>query len=402
MANHNPRLNSRSNEREELWFSLPGTVSRQQDHSREPEATAYQATSNRHSMHQRSLSPSRYRYPQVPSICTTTAINKPLPPVPDPEKKKRGPSSIRSLIRRRPSGQLDPSHLQPEPNQQQRSSSTNGNLAPDSTLHCYPQQASRSMPSSPAVYSENIPPPATFSRAHSAAANYPGSQHIQIPQQQHRSVSMNTYFEPGQVRTRRTFPDADTPASATTVTARESFPDRPRPHTWLSPTEPFEDANDFHLFVEATSGLTDGSLDSDTMSPNGRPQLQGSLFARGRQNDVIPLPMQYAVTSQPRAMDYDYTPAPSYSFQSASTQLVLSSSALPRPDSFAQSSLTLNMNDIDSELERLGLDQNDDVGPEDELPNYAQSQAEMASRKRAEATNRARELEARWNNSRGS
>lgn len=381
---------------------MPSSVTREQDQIRGPVESAYQATSNRHSV-QRSLSPSRY--PPVPSICTTTAINKPLPPSPEHEKKKRGPASLRSLIRRRPSSQLDPSHLQPELSQQhQRSSSANGNLAPDPAPYYYPQQSSRSMPNSPVAYAQNIPPPVVFARAHSAAAHYLDSEDPQRYQQQ-RAVSMNTFFDAGPPRARvRTFPESSTPSSAT---ARDSISDRPRPHTWLSPTEPFEDASDFHLFVEATSGLTDSGLDVDTMSPNGRPRLQGSLFGRGRQNDVIPLPMQYAATSQTsqfhhtggwQGMGYDYMPAqpaqPSYS------QLV-SSSALPRPDSFVQSQLTLNMNGINLELERLGLDENED-GPEDELPDYAQSQAEMSARRRAEATNRARELEARWNNARGS
>jgi hypothetical protein len=57
------------------------------------------------------------------------------------------------------------------------------------------------------------------------------------------------------------------------------------------------------------------------------------------------------------------------------------------------------MNGINLELERLGLD--NEGGPDDELPDYAQSQAEASERRRAEATNRAKELEARWNSSRG-
>ena len=400
MAEYNARPSSRSDQREELWFSMPSNVNREQERSRGPEESAYQATSNRHSVH-RSLSPSRY--PPVPSICTTTDVNKPLPPSPEAGKKKRGPASIRSLIHRRPSSQLDPNHLQPEPYQQHhRSNSAYGTLIPDPAPYYYPQQSSRSMPSSPATYAQNIPPPVVFARAQSAAAHYDSADNLAHPQQ--RAVSMNTFFEPGPTRTRvRTFPESSTPSSAT---VRESYSDRPRPHTWLSPTEPFEDASDFHLFVEATSGFADGALEVDTMSPNGRPRLQGSLFSRGRQNDVIPLPMQYAATSQTsqfqqpgswQAISYDYMPPqPS---QSMNSQLV-SSSALPRPDSFHQSQLTLNMNGINLELERLGLDDNEGHD-DDELPDYAQSQAEMSEKRRAEATNRAKELEARWNNSRG-
>jgi hypothetical protein len=399
MAELNVRPSSRSNQREELWFSMPSNAGADQGRSRSPEQSAYQTTTTRHSVN-RSLSPSRY--PPVPSICTTTALNKPLPPSPEPEKKKRGPASIRALIRSRPSGHLDPTHLQPEPYQRtQRSSSAYGTLVPDPTAYYYPPPSSRSMPSSPAEYAQHIPPPVVFARAQSAAAHYDSGDNLMNSQQ--RAVSMNTFFEPGPTRTRvRTFPESSTPSSATT---RDSISDRPRPHTWLSPTEPFEDASDFHLFVEATSGFADGALEVDTMSPNGRPRLQGSLFSRGQHNDVIPLPMQYAATSQTsqsqqpggwQAISYDHMPAePS---QSRNAPMV-SSSALPRPDSFHQSQLTLNMNGINLELERLGLD--NEGGPDDELPDYAQSQAEESERRRAEATNRAKELEARWNSSRG-
>jgi hypothetical protein len=54
---------------------------------------------------------------------------------------------------------------------------------------------------------------------------------------------------------------------------------------------------------------------------------------------------------------------------------------------------------VNMELEMLGLD--DDCAPDDELPDYAQSQAEMNARKREEASARARELEARWRGARG-
>jgi hypothetical protein len=59
-----------------------------------------------------------------------------------------------------------------------------------------------------------------------------------------------------------------------------------------------------------------------------------------------------------------------------------------------------NLNAINLELERLGLADNERP-PDDELPDYAQSQAEMAALRRNEASARARELESRWNLSRG-
>jgi hypothetical protein len=58
------------------------------------------------------------------------------------------------------------------------------------------------------------------------------------------------------------------------------------------------------------------------------------------------------------------------------------------------------MNAVNLELERLGLS-DDEERNDDELPDYAQSQAEMSEKRRKEAASRARELEARWNRSRG-
>lgn len=57
------------------------------------------------------------------------------------------------------------------------------------------------------------------------------------------------------------------------------------------------------------------------------------------------------------------------------------------------------MDVVNRELEILGL--SDEQAPDDELPDYAQSQAEMSAKKREEASARARELEARWRGARG-
>lgn len=66
----------------------------------------------------------------------------------------------------------------------------------------------------------------------------------------------------------------------------------------------------------------------------------------------------------------------------------------------SHANLTPHMNAVNAELELLGLD-GDLSAEDDELPDYAQSQAEMNARKRTEAAARARELEARWQGSRG-
>lgn len=58
------------------------------------------------------------------------------------------------------------------------------------------------------------------------------------------------------------------------------------------------------------------------------------------------------------------------------------------------------MNAVNAELEMLGLE-NEHARDDEELPDYAQSQAEMNAKKRAEAAARARDLEARWRGARG-
>jgi hypothetical protein len=404
MASQPLRPRSR-NEDNELWFSMSSNTRREQPHIQDLDHTAYQAMSNRH-MVQRPASPSRFH--TIPSISTTIAVNKPLPPPPKDDQKKRK-AGLHSLLRRKPSDQAVSSHLQPQPYaHHQRSSSANGNLTPEPYPNYYLSQSSRSTPVSPIESGRVSYQAVPLARAHSASAHYTDTEEY-IPYQQsyenerHRSVSMNTYFEPQPPRARRTFPESNAPSSAS---PRDLMSGRPRPHTWLSPTEPnapFDDASDFHLFVEATSGLPPGALDFDGFSP-GSPSLQGSLFARGSRNDSIPILLSNPTSTvrphsaQPigwQSMDYEYMPS-----QSTMSPLV-SSSALPlrEPQPQSQSQMPPHLNAINLELERLGL--NEDVPPEDELPDYAQSQAEMNAKKRTAATNRARELEARWNSSRG-
>ncbi|KAH7117728.1 hypothetical protein B0J11DRAFT_441442 [Dendryphion nanum] len=354
------------------------------------EQSAYQATSRRQ-LANRSASPSHL--PSIPLISTTAEVmNKPLPPSPDAERKRRKHVSLRSLMNRRSGSdqaRMDPSRLQPQ------------------ALH---QRAS--MPTSPAEYNTSTQfPPVALARAHSASANYTETDpdpenyapYLEQHQNSSRAVSMETYFEPQPPRLRRTFPESSTPS---TLTTRDIPSDRPpRPHTWLSPTESndaFHDASEVHLFAEATCGFSDGNWDfSDTVSPISPPPLQGSHFSRGTQNDQIPLPLiQNRPSPSPapaQRNSSDWSQPLTYA-RSASASHV-SSSALPRPDSYHQPTVSSRVTDINIELERLGI--SEEENPDDELPNYAQSQAEMASKRAKEARERARELEARWNSSRG-
>lgn len=400
MAHHHRRSSWTQNENE-LWFNMPSSSRRQQEQSQASEQSAYRATSHRISM----CSTASRTPPKIPTISTSTDLNKPLPPSPsDSEKPKPKPASLRGLIRGESSTRLDSNHLRPEPYPQRYSSlsvDTSGH-----TNHSY----SRSMPSSPFEYKQ-VPTSssaANIPRASSAAANYPGQTQyqpysLQLPQpqpqsqpaRQQRSISMNTYFESTTPPRARTFPEP-TALSPSAVVARENVSNRPRPHTWLSPTEPFADVSQFHLFAEALTGLPN---ESEPFSPNATPQLQGSLFARRSHNDTIPLPLQYAMASPPsqppRRTDWQNFEPPAFTSRSASAPM----SSMAQPESYRQWQPPPHMAAVNMELEMLGLD--DELALDDELPDYAQSQAEMNAKRREEASARARELEARWRGARG-
>jgi hypothetical protein len=286
MAHSPPRPRSRNAANEgELWFSMASGARREV----EPDLSPYEATSRRH-VATRSISPRRL--PQIPLISTSEAMNKPLPPSPT-ERKRRTPASLRNLIRRKPSGEHDPTHLQPEPYQQhQRSSSaSNGKLSPDPYQY-NARQSSRSMPSSPLEYTSIQQPydlslPPAFARPHSTApapsdmSQYQAYTPPAYPSQ--RAVSMGASFESPPLRAASTFPDGSYTASP-----RGTVSNRPRPHTsWLSPTEPFQDTSEMGLFAAATHGLPGGF---DPFSPTETPRLQGSLFSHDSQDDVVPLP----------------------------------------------------------------------------------------------------------------
>ncbi|KAF1844637.1 uncharacterized protein K460DRAFT_376291 [Cucurbitaria berberidis CBS 394.84] len=402
MAHHHQRLSRTQNENE-LWFNMPSSERVEQERARTSEQSAYRATSNRISMH----STNSRSTPRIPTIFTSSDVNKPLPPSPsDSERRKRKPASLREIIRRQKSDYRDSNHLRPEPYPQRYSS-----LSVDTHSHHH-HHYSRSMPSSPFEYDEvpASPNPATIPRASSAAANYPDETQYQPylpppPQQQQqeqqytrpirqqRAISMNTYFDTAPPRA-RTFPEP-TALGPPAATARENVSNRPRPHTWLSPTEPFTDISQFHLFAEATTGLPD---DPEPFSPNAPPQLQGSLFARRSHNDIIPLPLQYSMAPPAQSSsrtDWQNFEPPEITPRSASAR----PSRLPIPQPYQQWQPPPQMDTVTMELEMLGL--SDEHVADDELPDYAQSQAEMDAKRREEAGARARDLEARWRGARG-
>lgn len=395
MTNDRARLGSkgRAEDDTELWFNMPNFDRRHQS-----DQSAYCTTSSRLSMtsssSQMPLSP--------PTISTTPDINKSLPPPPsEAERKSRKQATLRSFLRgRSSSNHLDPSHLQPEPHKHhQRHLSARAHLSVDVHGH-YQQQYSRSMPNSPYGQSNDSVPlyPPPLARVHSANPTFQETSQYQsyaaMQEYPSRVSSPGARFEVPPTRV-RTFPDT----TVLSPTARSSPCSRPRPHTWLSPTEPFADSSQFHLFVEATTGLPD---DSDPWSPNGPDRLQSSLFARRPSNGSIPLPPQYIPAPIP---DRTHQNASWQSFEpplTFSRSVSAPTSSVPHQDMFQQShaNLTPHTVAINAELEMLGLG-GDHSPDDDELPDYAQSQAEMNAKKRAEAAARARDLEARWRGARG-
>jgi hypothetical protein len=390
----------------ELWFNLPSSERRQQEQIRAAEQSAYRTTSHRLSVGSSTSLASR-RSSGIPSISTTADTNKPLPPSPTAsERKKRKPIKLRAIFGRSTSSHLDPTHLQPQLyplNHRYAATSTDLSLETNGFQHAY----SRSMPSSPYDFNQaaTSAQSTTNPRARSAASNYPDVTQYQPytpPPQDHidpsyfvsqqRWTSTNTHFEITPPRA-RTFP---TDTSVTSPAMREHGSSRPRPHTWLSPTESFNDASQYSLFVQATTGLPE---DSGSFSPNAPPQLQGSLFARRGGNDIIPIPLQNPSSATPRTTqlrtDWQNFEPPPFTSRAVSAPM----SCMPRQTYDSHVQETPHMAAINVELEMLGLE--DGTVPEEDLPNYQQSQAEAHERRRAEASARARELEARWRSTRG-
>lgn len=390
------RSRKRAEEDTELWFSMPSL-----ERCPPAEQSAYRTTSSRLSVGSTMSSPPQIPI-AVPVISTTPDLNKTLPPPPpETERRARKQATIRSLLRGRSSSDLpDGSHLQPEPPlHHQRHLSAGAHLSVNVHGH-YQQQYSRSMPNSPYGPSHDAAPlyAPPLARVQSANPAFQDNTYYEPYSTAHGFPSQEAAFGPPfdlSPTRARTFPDT----TVVSPTARSGGSSRPRPHTWLSPTEPFADASQFHLFVEATTGLPD---ESDPWSPNGPNRLESSLFARRASRGSVPVPAQYIPAPIPdrtrQTASWQSFEPPLTSSRSVSAP---TSTVLPQDASAPhRGRLTPHMSAINAELEMLGLD-DDQLRDDDELPDYAQSQAEMNAKKRAEATARARDLEARWRGARG-
>ncbi|EMD59348.1 hypothetical protein GGP41_009213 [Bipolaris sorokiniana] len=400
--NHRPSPLRPANE---LWYNIPASASRHQEEEEDgPELSAYQATAHRFSSYS-SHPTTPLRSPPI----INSDLNKPLPPSPsNSERKPSKYSTLFGLLRREPPRQLDSTLLQPEPYQSNQRHSTD--LSVETHVR-YSHIHSRSMPNSPRGFiqsscssAEHLPqtqfPATDFSETFHYQPYSTPPQNPSSLSQQRRTVSSDAHLEMISPRT-RTFPDP-----TLNSTPRDTAPSRPRPHTTcLSPTEPFTDMSQFHLFAEAMTGLPS---DTEPFSPSAPPQLRGSLFARRSTNDSIPLPLQHPQEScappmrRPQREQRDdwqnFEPLPLISSLAAPALNDPQPSLDMFVDSYQPWQPPPQMDEVNAELELLGL--NDPLRGDDELPNYQQSQEEMAERKRLEAAARARELEAQWRRTR--
>ncbi|PVH98717.1 hypothetical protein DM02DRAFT_629990 [Periconia macrospinosa] len=431
---------------DDLWHSMGG--SRWSEERRE-EPSAYQSTSAQHS-------PLRGTFAQVPVISTSAADRSP-----ESQRRKNKPASLRSLLSRRSSAEPnDVAHLQPTASHSHyRSSSRDGKLVPEPLFSV--RSSPRSMPNSPRGVSTNemsraqsaSPTYHNQTQYQAYSLNPPTSQ---FPQ---RSTSMGTYFDPNS----HSYPDVRSSTAAPrtrTQPETEPFNDDNEFHLFAEAMSGLPDNFDAMSPSEAprlqASLFARGNL-NDTIP---LPLMDSSAFERWDSS-----PNEYGSRQQPReraasrpeyvtrevipipSMDDEWDPqrrsreiiAPSsvavgsnqWTSHRQSSSISMYNSALPGIDSYEQPSsfdtpplssvfpppsvsafprrasydrpptepMPSNLVAVNMELERLGVE--DEHPPDDELPNYQQSQAEMNERKRVEAAARARELESRWNSSRG-
>lgn len=322
------------------------------------------------------------KLPQGPS---TTSINsdrdKSLPQSPTVLRDTdRGPSSLRAFSRRKLPSQLEPTHLRPEEVQIQH---------PVSSVSHY-RNYSQSMPKSPHRFYQPQPPSAHTVHEPSTSRFLAPRTHKTrqcMPSDQRQTLSSNHRVTAASSRS-----SICHPSTSLSPATRDNNTCRPRPHSWLPSTEPSTDQWQPHLFAEAITGLPD---EPEFCSPSSMPRLQGSHFARRVGSDAIPLlrrwPEDTLPAQQRRQQNYwqNFEPPPVIAARPESTSSLRSTREWQPPHHVQALEIELGL-----------LDLEDERNFDDELPNYTQSQAEVSSQRQLEASSRARELEARWQNAR--
>jgi hypothetical protein len=178
------------------------------------------------------------------------------------------------------------------------------------------------------------------------------------------------------------------------------------PKAMETEAEGFTSPTEFALFAEATSSFsflpsTFEAVPSPTPSP--QPYSQQQTYPSQSHSQTLPLPPRHHIPLPqlitPRSRSVPSASGPSHHRSSSSSapmpmpvrrssppQQQLLPRGSPQPPTRAQL--------LAEALE--GIDDDDERGRDDELPDYATSQAEASAKQRNEATRRARELEENW------
>lgn len=152
----------------------------------------------------------------------------------------------------------------------------------------------------------------------------------------------------------------------------------------------FTDEEEFHLFVQATAGLG-----PDTAFRHSHP-FSPTETTRWREENHIPILNRPATTGD-IVSPLGETPSTMYAYQQLPQMPERYQHSLPRRERFETSTpgLDLWLNNppaVVTELEEISPIEEFD----DELPDYAESQAQAQAHQRAEAARRAQELQRRW------
>jgi len=148
----------------------------------------------------------------------------------------------------------------------------------------------------------------------------------------------------------------------------------------------FDDEAEFRLFVDATAGLG-----PDTAF---RPPQSTSTTSRYRFHDPTASPIASSPSTMQALAHLAQMPQAGRTFESHPRQVLQAAYAgvdlWSEPPTQWQPAVPLSQLDADQE------DDDDLPPPDDELPNYAESQAQAQAGQRAESARRAQELQRRW------
>ncbi|KAK5152633.1 hypothetical protein LTS14_008167 [Recurvomyces mirabilis] len=148
----------------------------------------------------------------------------------------------------------------------------------------------------------------------------------------------------------------------------------------------FDDEAEFRLFVDATAGLGPHTA--------FRPSVSTLGISRSRAHDQSASPIASSPSTMLALAHLAQMPQAGRTFESHPRQVLQAVNAgvdlWSEPPTRSQPAMPLSPLDGDEE------DDDDLPPPDDELPNYAESQAQAQAGQRAEAARRAQELQRRW------